>query len=438
MGDAAVMERAPGKRRFLPGLVVENVAALYAVQIGRKVVPLASIPYLARVLGPTGWGEVAFITSLAEVIVVIVEFGFTLSATRSIARHRDDPFACGKIATGVLCAQAILAAAAVCVALIAARMIPLLREHPALLTAGLVYAVIQGFVPLWYFQGMERLRLVSALEIGGKTAALGALFVLVKGPQDIWRAVALQAVSPALCVCVGLRLAFCTSAVCRPRRALVNAVFKEGWDMFTFRSAESLYGVANAFLLGLFAPSAIVGYYAAAEKISKATAGLVNPLREALYPRISNLMHHDRSEGVRLARIGTGLMAGAGFLLSVFLFLFANRLITMLMGAGFEPAVRVLRLLSPLPLLLALAFASGQLWLFPLREDRAVLRVVWRAAAVNLCLSLLLAPVWNQIGMALAVLIAEFFVAANLLWCVVRIGRVAIASSSPLPRFEPL
>jgi len=228
-------------------------------------------------------------------------------------------------------------------------------------------------------------------------------------------------------VCVGLRLAFSTSVVCRPERALVNAVMKEGWDMFTFRSAESLYGVANAFVLGLFAPSAIVGYYAAAEKISKATAGLVNPFREALYPRISNLMHHDRSEGLRLARIGTWLMAGAGLLLSVFLFLFAERLITMLMGGRFEPAVIVLRILSPLPLLLALAFASGQLWLFPLREDRAVLRIVWRAAAVNLCLSLLLAPGWNQIGMASAVLISEMFVAANLLWCVIRIGRGAIA-----------
>ena len=427
MGDAAVIERAPGRLKLLPGLVVENVAALYVVQIGRKVLPLASIPYLARVLGPAGWGQVAFVTSLAEVIVVIIEFGFTLSATRSIARHRDDAFARGKIATGVLCVQAILAVAAVGVALIAARMIPLLRDHPALLASGLVYAVVQGFVPLWYFQGMERLRLVAALEIGAKVMALGALFILVKGPQDIWRAVALQALSPALIVCVGLSLAFSTSVVCRPQRALVNAVLKEGWDMFTFRSAESLYGVANAFLLGLFAPSVLVGYYAAAEKISKATAGLVNPLREALYPRISNLVHHDRSEGMRLAKIGTWLMAGVGLFMSVFLFVFADHLITMLMGARFEPAVGVLRILSPLPLLLAVAFASGQLWLFPLREDRAVLRVVWRAAAVNLCLSLLLAPVWKQAGMASAVLITEGFVAANLLWNVIRISRGAMS-----------
>src|SRR6202012_2157064 len=52
---------AAAKRRFLPELVVKNAFALYGVQIGRKLIPLASIPYLARVLGPEGWGEVAFV-----------------------------------------------------------------------------------------------------------------------------------------------------------------------------------------------------------------------------------------------------------------------------------------------------------------------------------------------------------------------------------------
>ena len=430
VGNAGMADAAPVRPKLLPDLVVKNTAALYAVQIGRKVVPLASIPYLAMVLGPAGWGAVAFVTSLAEVMAIIIEFGFTLSATRSIARHRDDPFERGKIASGVLCTQTMLAAGAVCFALIAGRMIPLLRQRPALLAAGLVYAVVQGFVPHWYFQGMERLRLVAALEISAKVAALGALFIFVKQPQDVWRAVALQAVSPAVCVVVGIGLAFRHSVVCRPRRALVNAVLKEGWDMFTFRSAESLYGVANAFLLGLFAPPAAVGYFGAAEKITKATAALANPICQALYPRISSLMHRDPSEGMRLARIGTAIMTGAGLLLSVFLFVFADHVIITLMGGRFEPAVRVLRILSPLPLLLAVTFASGQLWLFPLRQDRAVLRVVLRAAIVNVCLSFLLAPRWSHIGMASAVLISEFVVASSLLWNVALVRRSAIVENA--------
>jgi PST family polysaccharide transporter len=428
VGALDIAVTRPSRLRFLPDLVVKNVVALYGVQASRKLIPLASIPYLARVLGPAGWGEVAFVTSLAEVIAVVIEFGFTLSATRSIARNRDDASERGRIAIGVLCAQMILAAVCVAVALIASKFIPLLRDHPSLLTAGLVYAIAQGFVPLWYFQGMERLRLLATLEVAAKLAALGLLFTFVKGPQDIWRAIAIQATSPAVCVLLGLGLAFRTSSVCRPRRRLLNAVLREGWEMFMFRSAESLYGVANAFLLGLFAPAVVVGYFSSAEKISKATAGLVNPIRDSLYPRISHLMHHDRREGIRLARIGGTLMICAALALSAGLFLFAGKAITILMGGRFEPAVRVLQILSPMPILIAVAFSCGQLWLFPLQKDRQVLGIVWRAAVLNVLLSFLLGPRWGHVGMASAVLISELVVAGSLLWSVIRLER-----SQPTP-----
>src|ERR1700689_2122407 len=90
--------------------ISQNVLALYGVQVGRKLIPLVSIPYLARVLGPAGWGTVAFIAAMAELLVICIEFGFNISATREVARNRDNPRACGKVMAGVLGAQTCLAA----------------------------------------------------------------------------------------------------------------------------------------------------------------------------------------------------------------------------------------------------------------------------------------------------------------------------------------
>lgn len=416
--------------RFLPDLVIQNTVAGYGVQIGRKLIPLASMPYLARVLGPEGWGEVAFVTAMAELVAIVIEFGFGLSATRSIARYRDDGVQRGKITTGVLGAQVMLAAVAMTAALIATWFIPLLRGHPELVVCGLGYSLAQGFSPIWYFQGMERIRLAAVLEMGAKIGALGALFVLVKGPQHVWRALAIQALSPSVLAMVGIPMALLTSVPCRPRWEVIRAVLGDGWNMFVFRSTESLYGVANAFLLGLYASPTDVGYFAAAEKISKATAGLVNPIRESLYPRINHLMHRDGSEAVRLARIGTGCIVGLGFLLSLTLYACASPAITILMGGRFEPAVHVLQILSPLPMLLSVTFSSGQLWLLPNGKDRTILRVVFRAALVNLCLSFLLAPRWGHLGMAWAVLVSESVVAGCLLWNVIRLDGEALASQA--------
>src|SRR4051812_12381512 len=93
--------------------VLQNVVALYGVQAGRKLIPLISIPYLARVLGPSGWGTVAFAMAMAEFLVIIVEFGFNISATREVARNRDNPDVCGSVMAGVLGAQVLLAMGAI-------------------------------------------------------------------------------------------------------------------------------------------------------------------------------------------------------------------------------------------------------------------------------------------------------------------------------------
>jgi len=250
--------------------IVHNVAALYGVQFGRKIIPLITIPYLARVLGAAGWGKVAFVTAIGEFIVILIEFGFNLSATREVARHRDCPNTCGEVMSGVLGAQVMLAGLAIAAAVLCSRFIPLLRDNPALFAGGLAYGVAQGFAPLWFFQGLEKLRLSSAIEITGKLTAVCGMFLFVHAPGDEWKWMGLCGVAPLLTTIAGFVLAFRSMPLQRPTREMVWRALKMGWPMFLFRSAESLYGVGNVFLLGLFATPEIVGYFAVAEKISKA------------------------------------------------------------------------------------------------------------------------------------------------------------------------
>jgi PST family polysaccharide transporter len=177
--------------------LVQNAAALYGVQLVRKVLPLIIVPYLARTLGASGWGVVAFTLSMAELIVLLIEFGFNLSATREVARARDSGEGYGAIMSGVLGAQALLATAGVLCAIVVSRFIPLLRDQPKLLAAGLFYAIAQGFIPLWFFQGLERMRLAATIEACGRIAGLVCIFLLVRSPQDAWLALLLQGAAPA-------------------------------------------------------------------------------------------------------------------------------------------------------------------------------------------------------------------------------------------------
>ena len=414
--------------------ILENVAALYGVQAGRKLIPLISIPYLARVLGPTGWGTVAFAMAMAEFLVIIVEFGFNISATREVARHRDNPEACGSVMAGVLGAQLLLASGGILLALITAPYLPVVSQHPRLLFAGLAYAVGQGFAPLWFFQGLERMRLSAALEVSGKLAALCLLFLLVHSAADGWLVLALNAIAPLLTTAVGLGLAYRTIPMKIPTWNLVRHAFVMGTPMFFFRSAESLYGVGNTFLLGLFATPEIVGYFAAGEKLAKAAFGLLNPVREAIFPRLSHLAARGGAEAAgQLARIGATVMIGGGALIGIGLYMLAPVACRLLLGGEFGPAVDVLRILAALPLLLSITYSVGFQWLLPFGKDALINRIILAAGVLNVSLSLLLARPYAHIGMAWAVVSAEAFVSISMVIAVYRAAGPWHRSGSPNP-----
>src|ERR1700682_1580509 len=113
---------------FFRHALVQNALSLYGVQIASYIVPLITIPYLARVLGATGWGLVAFAQAFGSWVALIGEYGFSLSGTREVARHRDNPERLTNIVAGILGAKTLLAAASIVVALLVRWWVPVFRE----------------------------------------------------------------------------------------------------------------------------------------------------------------------------------------------------------------------------------------------------------------------------------------------------------------------
>jgi polysaccharide transporter, PST family len=88
--------------------------------------------------------------------------------------------------------------------------------------------------------------------------------------------------------------------------------------------------------------------------------------------------------------------------------------VRMVLGTHFGPSVAVLRLLALLVPLVAIGNVLGIQWMLPLGMDRAFNKIILAAGFVNLVLALILAPVYTEIGMAWAVVLAETFVSVSM------------------------
>ena len=396
----------------LQSTIARNVASLYLIQFANYIVPLIMVPYLARVLGPAGYGAVAFAQGFINYLTLFVEYGFEWSATRRISVHRENHKIINYTALHVWAAKGLLSLIGLGLLLLLIAVVPRLREVSMLLLA--LYGIVLGNVlfPTWLFQGMERMIAISVINLGMKIAVLVGVFNLVRQPKDTLVYAALMGGG---FFAAGLAGVIVAVRMFNLKFALVTwsgiwETLKDGWVLFLSKASVSLYTTGNAFILGMLTNHTMVGYYSAAEKIVKAILGLLGPISQAAYPRFSKVAVESKGKALFWGRRMLLLMGGTSFGLSVGIFLSAPVIVTILLGSQYSPSIVVMRIIAFLPFLIALSNVLGIQLMIPFGMDRAFTIILFGAGILNVSLAILLAPVWQAAGMAFSVLLSEVFV----------------------------
>lgn len=405
---------SPSQSPLSPHLL-GDLLTLYGVQAMNFAVPLLTLPYLTRTLGPAAWGALVFAEAFARYTAMLVEYGFQLSATREIARARHDPAQRSAHIGGVLGGQLLLAAAALCaIPPLLLWGTPFQGRGPLLWTA-LAWGLALAASPLWYFQGMGRMKVMAGIDITAKIISAAGLFLLVHHPGDEGRAVALQAVMAILSTLSGFLLVARETTLPRPSAAAGWAALRAGFSMFLFRSAVSLYTTANVLILGLFAAPAAVGIFGAAERLIRAALASFAPLNQTFFPRISYLMEHDPAAARRTTRASTLVMLALGLTIGAILAAAAPWIVAILFGPRYQAAVHLLRWLALLAPLVALSNVLGIQWMLPLGLERDFNAILLAAGLLNVASAACLAPRYGALGMAASVVAAEAAVTLGVL-----------------------
>ncbi len=391
--------------------IVQNAIALYAAQFATFLLPLVTVPYLARVLGPDIWGLVVFAQAFGLYAMLIVDYGFLLSATRDVARHRDSAERLSEILSGVLGAKLLLAFLCICLAGLAQIFVPALHGKGMFLWMGIFWGIGLALNPLWFFLGLERVRLVTAINLAVQTLATVAIFALVRSPEDGWKVLGLQGIGSCLSALICLGLAYRREA--RFRLPTVRAAWetlRSSWRLFLYRTAIGLYATTNTLVLGFLAPVQFVAFYAGADKIIKPFLRLMDPITAVLNPRANNLAYTAQSEAARLARRGTLGMFAGGLAAALVVFLLAPPLVRLALGPGFQSAVPALRVLSILLPVLGISIPLSQQWMVPLGLDNLLTRITISAAPIHLVLAVILGSRFAELGVAWALVATETYI----------------------------
>jgi PST family polysaccharide transporter len=81
--------------------LAKNIGYLSMIQVVNILIPLIIYPYLILTLGKEVFGLTVFVQTVISYLIILVNFGFNLSATREISIHRSNTIKLSEIVSSV-------------------------------------------------------------------------------------------------------------------------------------------------------------------------------------------------------------------------------------------------------------------------------------------------------------------------------------------------
>lgn len=377
--------------------LAENFTYLSILQIAGYILPFVTIPYLSRVIGVTGFGKLAFASAIVAWIQTFVDWGFGYSATRDVAKNRDNIEKVSSIYSNVLWAKTILAFLGLLILIVLIFTVPLMRDNALVLL--FTYLLIPGYIlfPDWFFQGMEKMKYSTLFNLGIKLAFTIAVFFVIKSREDY----VFQPLLTSMGFIVSGIIAYIiirkkwNVRLYRPNFKTILQYLKSSFDIFIGNLLPTMYSNFSVVLLGAIGSPTANGLFDGGNKFVNVAQQFMGVIGRTFFPFLSR-----RSDKHSIyARFNLFIAV----LVSMALFLLAPVIVHIFLTAEFEESITVLRIMSISLFFMALGTVYCVNYLFVKGFDKEARNCTIVASMIGFLLAYPMIKYYGYLGAAINV-----------------------------------
>lgn len=375
-------------------------------QVLSLFIPLITAPYISRVFGEDGVGEISYVASIAAYFVLFASLGTATYAKREIAQNRDD-----KRQTSIIFWEIeILLVVMTSVCLLGwGVVISLTKGNTLLFLLQAIQIMTVAVNTTWFFGGQEQFKLLSIRNGLLKVAQIIFLFAFVKDRSDLLLYVLIMygfdflgylSVLPVLKKYIQ-RIPL---KELHPKRH-----FRHVFEYFLPTIASSVYQYLDKVMLGAMGQDfSQNGYYEQVTKIINMVLGVIVSLDTIMEARMSYLFAKGRAEEMK-SRLHQSVNFTLGISIPAFFGLcgISATLIPWFLGEDFLPAVPLLGVYSVTLIFTGMCCCLGGQYLIPSGKRNLSTRVLFLVAFVNLVLNYFLIPHIQAMGATIATVVSE-------------------------------
>lgn len=391
-------------------VLLTNIFSQSVVQLANYAIPLLVIPYVTRIFGPQIFGTACYAQNIAAYFTFLVNFGFGLAATQEVAISKDNQESLQSIFFTVVSVKSLLLLLSFAILFGLYFFVPQVHANFLLFVVAALFNIGCVLFPDWFYQGMERMALMSLFVFFIRLLGLVLVFAFVSSPDDVLYY--LLALSLANIV-VGLvafvfvirkyqlhfslpKNIFKTTVVSKSVPAFLNAFFV---------NCNMLVGIT---LLGYYCSDYEVGIYAGAQKIITAVVMVASePIVWSLYPRMSKRFAADKVDGLNYMWRCLAPITVFALVASLAVYFVSPFVVGLMLGEKFQQSVDLVCLLSPLVFLYTIATTLTVQGLFGLQLHKFAPFVGFMVFVSNCLLIFFLVPMCGIKGAAYAWMLVQ-------------------------------
>ncbi|AWB10357.1 polysaccharide transporter, PST family [Thermodesulfobium acidiphilum] len=402
--------------------LVSNFFSLSILQVANYLFPLITLPYLVRVLGPSQYGLVAFAQAFIGYFQILTNYGFNLSATREISINRENPEKVSEIFSSVITIQILLAILSFIMMALVVFSFAKFRDDWLLyfLTFGLVLGNV--LFPVWFFQGIERMKYITLLNVLARFIFTIAIFVFIREESDYIYVPLINSVGLVLSGIIGLWIIFNRLGVkfIMPDVNSIKYHLNEGWHIFIGTVGISFYKNNSVLILGLFADSTIVGYFYISKKIIDILNQIAGLISQTFFPYINRLINQNYNLAiVYLKKIGLIIFLYT-LVFGLLLLFLSPVIIKIISGHYYNESILSLKLMAFVPMFIGINVPAVHI-LLSKGFGKEFSNTVLIGAFLDLILNFSLVPFLSFLGSCISVIVVELFVTLYLYFKVLKL-----------------
>lgn len=399
--------------------ILSNILSLLSIRSADYILGFMTLPLLTHALGVERFGAMSFARSFSTYFLLIVTYAFNLTGPRDIAMCRNDKER-GECFSEIFFSKLLLCA---CSSLIYFSLVFWINDFYTdrlLYIASFLFVLGDLVYPIWFFQGLEKMKYLSYISISSRLLTLVLIMKLIHGPEDTAMAIVFQASTTF----IGALTSFCILWK-KYRYVFVFTSFarilnklKDGWHLFYATIATNIYTGSNVFLLGILTDNTTVGYFTAAQKLLIAAKSVVDTIASAIYPHTSMLVAKSHNEAIiflskwlkRLIVIGGGI--------SLIGFSFSGEIINLIIGKGYNDSIAILRIIIFIPFIVSFTNIYLIQTLVIFGYTKLYSRIVTYSATFNMIFIFPFIYFLQGIGVSILMVLTELLVALLAIACV--------------------